>query len=106
MSADILKWSIWAGLLFLQNFSNTLISRARNGRSLGYHAICSVFSNGIWFLSSLVLVDNAVKVMRDGDWWLGGFVATFYTTFTVIGSVSGHHISMKWLEKGNRKVGA
>jgi hypothetical protein len=33
----------------LQNASFTLVSRARNSKSLLFHAIASVFSNGIWF---------------------------------------------------------
>lgn len=37
-------------LVVLQNASFTLVSRARNSKSLLYHGIASVLSNGIWLL--------------------------------------------------------
>jgi hypothetical protein len=37
-------------LVLLQNASFTLVSRARNSKSLAYHAGAAVLSNGIWLL--------------------------------------------------------
>lgn len=49
MIIEILKMF---GLVVLQNASFTLVSRARNSKSLWYHGIASVLSNGIWLLAN------------------------------------------------------
>ena len=44
-----MKWVAWSLLLLIQNASFTLVSRARNSGSLGYHAVaaaCSVTAFG------------------------------------------------------------
>lgn len=43
-------------LAFAQNIAFTMTSRSRNRSSMGYHAICSVFSNAVWFLTMRELV--------------------------------------------------
>lgn len=45
-----------AALAFVQNTSFTIVSRARNRDNMTYHAIASIFSNGIWFLTFRMLV--------------------------------------------------
>lgn len=87
---------IMVGLTILQNASFTLVSRARNSSSLSFHAIAAVFSNGIW----LLVIRNVV--MNLTNWQL--MVA--YLVGSVIGSVLMHYISMKYFEKGKRKVGS
>ena len=72
-------------LAFIQNVSFTMVSRSRNRSSMTYHAICSVFSNGIWFLTMRELV------LADLTWWL--FVP--YVVGTVMGSLFGAKVSMK-----------
>lgn len=39
------------GLALAQNFSFMLVSRARNRNKVSYHALTSIFSNGVWFLT-------------------------------------------------------
>lgn len=102
----MLSWVIWAVVLLIQNASFTLVSRARNSGSLKFHAIASVFSNGVWFASQIVVVTKISDAWKAQDWGLLAFTAAFYTLFTVIGSISMHYISMKYLEKGKRAVGA
>lgn len=99
-------WILWAIILLAQNASFTLVSRARNSGSLKFHAAASVGSNGIWFLSQIVVIDKIVQALRSHDWWLMTGTLLFYTMFTVIGSVSMHYISMTYIEKGKRMVGA
>lgn len=101
-----MKWFIWAVLLIAQNFAFTLTSRARNSGSLSYNAAASVFSNGIWFASQLILIDNMIAVLRNAAWLEGVGIGLFYTACTVTGSVSSHWISMRYIERGKRKVGA
>ena len=50
----------WALLLVLQHAAFTWVSRARNSGSIGYHAIASVFSNGIFFTTNLMLIGSVV----------------------------------------------
>jgi NhaP-type Na+/H+ or K+/H+ antiporter len=98
-----MTWVLWGFMLLVQNASHTWTSRARNSRSLRYHAVAAVFSNGVWFVSLGVAVDK----IRDaqGDPWLFAATALFYTVCTVIGSVGMHHILMTRVETGNRCVG-
>lgn len=72
-------------LAFAQNVAFTMVSRSRNRDNMTYHAICSVFSNGIWFLTMHQLV------VADLSLWL--FIP--YVTGTVAGSLFGAKVSMK-----------
>ena len=72
-------------LAFMQNVSFTMVSRARNRNNMTYHAICSVASNGLWFLTMHHLV------VADLSYWL----AVPYIIGTVCGSLFGAKVSMK-----------
>jgi flagellar biosynthesis component FlhA len=94
----------WFLLLVAQTAAFTWVSRARNSGSYGYHAIASVFSNGVWFVSQFVLIGMAVKPGMDvltiaklGSIYVGG---------TTTGAVLMHWFSARYLERGKRKVGA
>jgi hypothetical protein len=83
-------------LVVCQNASFTLVSRARNSSSIYYHAIAAVGSNGIWLLvfrKMVMSIDSTVLMLT-------------YLVASVIGSVLMHYISMRWIEKGKRKVGS
>ena len=95
----------WAGVLLVQNASFTLVSRARNSGSIGFHALASIGSNGVWFLSQFIVVATIADVLKTKDWSQGIGYGLWYTLWTVLGSISMHYISMRWLEKGKRKVG-
>lgn len=71
-------------LAFTQNVAFTMVSRSRNRSSMTYHAICSVFSNGIWFLTmrELVLADLTYYLLIP------------YIVGTVSGSLFGAKVSM------------
>lgn len=98
---DHIGW--WALLLIVQNASFTLVSRARNSGSYWYHAVAAVGSNGIWFASQFLLIGMVVKPGLSA-----GMIATLagvYVASTVFGSVLMHWISVRFIEKGKRKVG-
>ena len=99
-------WAAWAAILTIQNFSFTLVSRARNSGSPMRHVVASVFSNGVWFLSQTLIFAQMMKIL-NGEYGvsMAVFAGLFYTTFTVIGSVAGHYFSLK-TEKGKGAVGA
>ncbi len=99
-------YALWAVLLVIQNASFTLVSRARNSGSIKFHAIASVFSNGIWFASQTIIISIIANAFAKGDVPVIVMTGLFYTVFTVIGSITMHHISMKYIEAGKRAVGA
>jgi hypothetical protein len=99
-------WLLWALLLIAQNFAFTFVSRARNSGSIARHAFASVFSNGIWFASQMVIFQKLFKLMTGGyGWKLGVFTAAFYTVFTMTGSLLAHYHALR-SEKGKAAVGA
>jgi outer membrane lipoprotein SlyB len=97
---------IWGVLLIVQNAAFTWVSRARNSGSVGYHAIASVFSNGVWFACQLILIASITDAAKRGTWAEAIGLGAFYTACTVIGSVAMHIVSLRYLERGKRKVGA
>jgi len=91
-------WIIWILLLITQNFAFTMVSQARNSKSILYHAIASLFSNGIWFASQFMLIDLMIKIIEAESWYLltvGGLV---YILATMTGSLTSHWVLMKWIE--------
>lgn len=72
-------------LAFIQNVSFTMVSRSRNRDNMTYHAICSVFSNGLWFATMHFLVVSELN-------WL---LAIPYIIGTVSGSIFGAKVSIK-----------
>jgi len=75
-------------LAYVQNISFTIVSRSRNRSSMTYHAIASVFSNAIWFLTFRELIKADMNLLL--------FIP--YTIGTVSGSLTGARISM-FIEK-------
>lgn len=100
----MIQYLTWGAILFAQNASFTLVSRARNSGSIGYHALASVASNGVWIASMYFVVDmlHAAK----GDPWRMLSVGLFYTACAALGATFMHWFSMRHLEKGRRRVGA
>ena len=97
---------LWGLLLIVQNASFTMVSRARNSGSDWYHGIASVFSNGIWFAAFYITFDYLSRVRESGSVMAGVFIAVVYITATVTGSVTMGKFLRRFVEKGNRKVGA
>ncbi len=94
---------LWFLLLVVQNAAFTWVSRARNSGSLGYHAIAAVFSNGIWFCSQFLLIGMVVRPGMELS--SAAILLCVYIAGTVIGSVSMHYVSLRFMEKGKRRVG-
>lgn len=94
----------WFLLLAVQNAAFTWVSRARNSASYGYHAVAAVVSNGIWFVSQFLLIAMVTK--PDMPLREAAGLGAVYVAGTVTGSVLMHYVSVRWLERGKRKVGA
>lgn len=93
-----MTWVLWGAVLLVQNASFTLVSRARNSKSLAYHAVAAVLSNGVWFAGLGFAVDKLVEAKASDSWALLAATLAFYTTFTVIGSVGMHYVLMTKVE--------
>lgn len=80
---------IMFSLVVLQNASFTLVSRARNSKSLLYHGIASFLSNGIW----LLVIRQVVLNLDRTDLMITYLIAS------IIGSIGMHYVAMKFFEK-------
>lgn len=99
------QWILWGLLLLLTNGMSTLVSRARNTPSVSYHALCATLNHGTWFINNVFLVGVAIDIGGFKDWQAVGFAWVFYTVASTVGSVLVHYVSLRFLEKGNRRVG-
>lgn len=99
-----MKLILWALLLIVQNMAFTWVSRARNSGSVKYHAIASIHSNGIWYISQFILI--GIITTETKTMWDIVKIGVIYTAATTTGAIIMHLVSMKYLEKGKRKVGA
>jgi hypothetical protein len=99
-------WVLWAFFLIIQNAAFTFVSRARNSGSYALHAIAAVCSNGVWIIAQFVSLKVIIDAITSGSWGERIWVVVFYTACTVVGSISMHWISVNYIEKGKRKVGA
>ena len=95
---------LWMLLLVAQNAAFTLVSRARNSGSYGFHAVAGILSNGIWFASQLIMIGVLINpnLTRNEAILFG----VLYVIATVTGSLLMHWVSINYFEKGKRKVGA
>lgn len=78
------------GLAFVQNTSFSMVSRSRNRDNMNYHAIASLMSNTLWFLTMRELFKQDLDIYLFAPYALG----------TISGSVIGAKVSMKvekWL---------
>lgn len=99
-------WIYWAPVLVAQNFAFTFVSRARNSGSLGRHMVAGLASNGVWFVSQIIIFSKMFKMMTGGyGIGMAVFTALYYTAFTLFGSLLAHYWSLK-NEKGRAAVGA
>ena len=99
------NWLIWALILFFQNISFTYVSRARSSGSLSRHLKASIFSNGIWIFSQIIMLGPMFDYLTGKHGLVNQVAAgAVYTLSTVSGSLFAHYLAMK-TEKGKNAVG-
>lgn len=80
-------------LVICQNASFTLVSRARNSKSILYHTLAAIGSNGTWLL-----------VFREMVTEVGSPASMItYLVASVIGSILMHYVAMRFFEKPKKK---
>jgi hypothetical protein len=101
-----MNWLAWAILLLFQNAAFTWVSRARNSGSVKWNMIASVFSNGVWFVGQMFIVNVFFVMMETGDLTVIIPAAIFYTAFTTAGSGLSQWVLLRFVERGKTRVGA
>jgi hypothetical protein len=90
---------------FVQNMAFTAVSRSRNSGDPSYHRYCAIASNGIWFVTNILITLQVWEAIKSGNWWLIAIAAAVYIIATTEGSVLMMKIMLS-KESGKRKVGA
>ena len=90
---------------FVQNMAFTWVSRSRNSGDPNYHRWAAVCSNGIWFVTQLLIINQVWPALVNGEWWRIAATGAVYILATTEGSVLMMRILLK-KETGKRKVGA
>ncbi len=94
-----MNWPLWGIVLLLQNFSFTLVSRSRNSASIRLHALMSIFSNGTWILSQMIVIHGVVEAFHGSDWHQMARIGLFYMTLTTASSIFAHWFAMRYVER-------
>ena len=94
-----------AGVAFIQNMAFTASSRSRNSGDPSWHFKAAIFSNGIWFITTILITKQLWTTLVTGNWPLIVATGVVYVIATTWGSVTMMKILLK-RESGKQKVGA
>ena len=97
--------ALLALVAFVQNMAFTWVSRSRNSGDPNYHRLAAICSNGVWFLTQLLMLNTLLPAFTQGDWPTILLTGVVYVIATSEGSVLMMRILLK-TESGKRKVGA
>ena len=92
-------------LCMAQNAAFTWSSRSRASGDPVYHFQAALFSNGLYFCTSLVIFKLVAEAVNSGVWWKAAAAGTIYTIATSVGSAWMMRVLLA-KEKGKRRVGA
>jgi hypothetical protein len=84
-----------AALGYVQNVGFTWASRSRNQNDPDHHRWAALFSNGIWFLVTVLIWGQLWKALTTGSIWKLILTGIVYTVATSEGSVQGMKILIK-----------
>lgn len=94
-----------AALCVTQNAAFTWSSRSRTSGDPTYHFQAALFSNGLYFCTSLVILKLVAEAVRSGAWAPAVSAGVVYTLATSVGSAWMMRYLLK-KEQGKRRVGA
>ena len=92
-------------LCIAQNAAFTWSSRSRSSGDPAYHFQAALFSNGLYFCTSLVIFKLVAEAVNSGVWWKAVTAGVIYTLATSVGSAWMMRVLLK-KEQGKRRVGA
>jgi hypothetical protein len=90
---------------FVQNMAFTAVSRSRNSADVDYHRRCAWASNGVWFVTQVLIFGVLFQALTTGDPLKIAAVGIVYVLATTEGSCFQMARMLK-SETGKRKVGA
>lgn len=102
---DIVEFTSLALLCACQNAAFTWSSSSRTSGDPSYHLRAAVFSNGLYFCTSLVIFKLVAEATSSGVWWRAVLAGAIYTAATSIGSAWSMKVLLK-KEHGKHRVGA
>lgn len=94
-----------AAVSFIQNAAFTAVSRSRNSGDVAHHAKWSVASNGVWFVTQILIYSSVWKAIESGTYGLIAAAGIVYVAATTAGSC-WMMAKMLRSETGKRMVGA
>lgn len=94
-----------AALAFLQNMAFTWSSRSRNSGDPDYHRKAAWASNGVWFVTTILVWSQIWATLTTGEWPLIVATGVVYVVSTTEGSVFQMRRMLK-KDSGMRAVGA
>ena len=94
-----------AMLAFLQNMAFTWSSRSRNSGDPEYHRRAAWASNGVWFVTTILVWSQIWSTLTTGEWPLIVATGLVYVLATTEGSVFQMR-RMLQKDTGKRAVGA
>ena len=97
--------ALLAVVAFIQNMAFTWVSRSRNSGDPNYHRWAAIASNGIWFITTLLIWNQLWTALTTGDWLKILLTGLVYVIATTEGSVLMMKILLK-KETGKKQVGA
>lgn len=90
---------------FIQNAAFTAVSRSRNSGDVWHHAKWSLASNGVWFITQILVFSSIIRSIEQGTYWLIAISCVVYVLSTTAGSCWMMARMLK-TETGKRRVGA
>jgi hypothetical protein len=106
--ANLPLWALLpllAVVAFIQNMAFTWVSRSRNAGDVGYHRKAAWCSNGVWFVTQLVIMSALWPALTTGNIWKIVATGVVYIVSTTEGSCLMMARLLK-SESGKRSVGA
>jgi hypothetical protein len=95
-----MKWLILGVFFSLQNAAFVFNSRARNGRSLTYHGITNLLSNGLFFIQFSALMVEFNRIMNGGHFLTEVVpLGLFFVGAHLTGGLTSHWVAMHWIEE-------
>lgn len=94
-----------AAVSFIQNAAFTAVSRSRNSGDVTHHAKWSIASNGVWFLTQILIYSSVWRAIETGSYALIAAAGIVYIASTTAGSCWMMAKMLK-SETGKRMVGA
>jgi len=97
--------ALLAAVAFVQNMAFTWVSRSRNAGDVGYHRKAAWCSNGVWYVTQLLIMSTVWPALTHGALWKILLVGLVY----ILATTEGSCLMMAKLlrsESGKRAVGA